>query len=163
MGLLQHCRAFVFPPMVGTMSMVLLEALDIDAPTPDSLPRPSDPLRRVRPLRRALPPGRGWVTRRSRRLHVPVLSLHHNVNTAHLASLVVPGYSAVACASRVPQRSVTMSQVEKLEQTVAPLSPEELAAFRSWFVAFDAAEWDRQIEIDSEAGKLDRLAQDAID
>ena len=56
-----------------------------------------------------------------------------------------------------------MSQVEKLEQTVEQLSPDELAAFRSWFIEFDAAEWDRQIEIDSEAGKLDRLAQSAID
>ena len=54
-----------------------------------------------------------------------------------------------------------MSQVEKLEQTVEQLSPDELATFRSWFIEFDAAEWDRQIEIDSEAGKLDRLAQSA--
>ena len=52
-----------------------------------------------------------------------------------------------------------MSQVEKLEQTIEQLSPDELATFRSWFIAFDAAEWDRQIEIDSEAGKLDGLAQ----
>jgi len=56
-----------------------------------------------------------------------------------------------------------MTQVEKLEQTVEQLSPDELATFRSWFIEFDAAEWDRQIEIDSEAGKLDRLAQSAID
>ncbi len=56
-----------------------------------------------------------------------------------------------------------MSQVEELEQTVEQLSPEELAVFRSWFFAFDAAEWDRQIEIDSEDGKLDRLAQGAMD
>ena len=55
-----------------------------------------------------------------------------------------------------------MSQVEMLEQTVKKLSPSELAAFRSWFVEFDAAEWDRQIEMDSETGKLDRLAQCAI-
>ncbi len=56
-----------------------------------------------------------------------------------------------------------MSQVEKLEQTVEQLNPDELATFRSWFVEFDAAAWDRQIEIDSEAGKLDRLAQSAVD
>jgi len=52
-----------------------------------------------------------------------------------------------------------MSQIEKLEQTVEQLSPEELATFRSWFIEFDAAAWDTQIETDSEAGKLDRLAQ----
>jgi hypothetical protein len=56
-----------------------------------------------------------------------------------------------------------MSQVEMLEQTVKQLSPGERAAFRSWFIEFDAAEWDRQIEMDSESGKLDRLAQSAIE
>jgi len=47
-----------------------------------------------------------------------------------------------------------MTQVEMLEQTVEQLSPDELAALRSWFI---------EIETDSEAGKLDRLAQSAID
>lgn len=56
-----------------------------------------------------------------------------------------------------------MSQIEILEQTVKQLSPAELAAFRAWFIEFDAAEWDRQIERDSESGKLDRLAQNAIE
>jgi hypothetical protein len=56
-----------------------------------------------------------------------------------------------------------MSQVEMLEQNVKQLSPSELAAFRAWFVEFDGAEWDRQIELDSETGKLDRLAQSAIE
>jgi hypothetical protein len=58
---------------------------------------------------------------------------------------------------------MTMSQVEMLEQTIKKLSPSELAAFRSWFIEFDAAEWDRQIEMDSESGKLDRLAQSATE
>jgi hypothetical protein len=58
---------------------------------------------------------------------------------------------------------MTMSQVEMLEQTIKQLSPGEMAAFRSWFIEFDAAEWDRQIETDSETGKLDRLAQSAIE
>jgi hypothetical protein len=31
------------------------------------------------------------------------------------------------------------------------------------FIGFDAAEWDRRIEMDSETGKLDRLAQSAIE
>jgi hypothetical protein len=58
---------------------------------------------------------------------------------------------------------MTMSQVEMLKRTVKKLSPSELAAFRSWFVEFDAAEWDRQIEADSKTGTLDRLAQCAIE
>lgn len=56
-----------------------------------------------------------------------------------------------------------MSQVEMLEQTVKQLSPGERAAFRSWFIEFDAAEWDRQIDMDSETGKLDRLVQSAVE
>ena len=56
-----------------------------------------------------------------------------------------------------------MSQVEMLEQTVKQLSSGELAAFRSWFIEFDAAEWDHQIEMDSDTGKLDRLAQGALE
>ena len=56
-----------------------------------------------------------------------------------------------------------MSQVKMLEQTVKQLSPSELSAFRSWFVAFDADEWDRQLETDSQSGKLDRLAQGAVE
>ena len=56
-----------------------------------------------------------------------------------------------------------MSQVEILEQTVKQLSPGERAAFRSWFIEFDAAEWDRQIEMDSETGKLDRFMQSAVE
>jgi len=56
-----------------------------------------------------------------------------------------------------------MSQVEMLEQTVKQLSPGERAAFRSWFIEFDAAEWGRQIEMDSETGKLDRLVQSAVE
>jgi hypothetical protein len=58
---------------------------------------------------------------------------------------------------------MTMSQVEMLEQTVKQLSPGERAAFRSWFIEFDAAEWDRQIEMDSETGKLDGLVQSAVE
>lgn len=55
-----------------------------------------------------------------------------------------------------------MSRVEILERDVKRLTPSELAAFRSWFIEFDAAEWDRQIEVDSETGKLDKLAKSAI-
>ena len=58
---------------------------------------------------------------------------------------------------------MALSQVEMLEQNIKRLNPSELAAFRSWFVEFDAAAWDRQIETDSETGKLDRLAQSAVE
>ena len=55
-----------------------------------------------------------------------------------------------------------MTKIEALEQEVRALSHDELAEFRSWFARFDAAQWDRQIESDSKAGKLDRLAAEAL-
>lgn len=56
-----------------------------------------------------------------------------------------------------------MTNVEHLEQEIRRLSAEELAAFREWFVAFDAVEWDHQIERDALTGKLSRLADEALD
>ena len=55
-----------------------------------------------------------------------------------------------------------MTKIEKLESEVRDLTPEELAQFREWFAAFDAAEWDRQFEADVKAGKLDSLADAAL-
>jgi hypothetical protein len=52
--------------------------------------------------------------------------------------------------------------VAELEKAVSVLSPEELRAFRSWFAEFDMAQWDRQIEQDSNAGKLDHLIGKAL-
>lgn len=54
-----------------------------------------------------------------------------------------------------------MGNVKSIEQAVQALPPEELAEFRRWFAEFDAAAWDRQIESDAAAGKLDRLAEEA--
>ena len=51
-----------------------------------------------------------------------------------------------------------MSELEEIEQRIRKLSPEELAKFRAWFIEFDHLLWDRQIEADSKAGKLDKLA-----
>jgi hypothetical protein len=52
--------------------------------------------------------------------------------------------------------------VEKLELLIRNLSREELAKFREWFAEFDAQVWDRQIEADAAAGKLDRLIEESI-
>lgn len=55
-----------------------------------------------------------------------------------------------------------MSTVEEVEAALRRMSPEERAAFRAWFVEFDADEWDRQLEADVAAGKLDWLAAEAL-
>ncbi len=56
-----------------------------------------------------------------------------------------------------------MSRVDVLEQAVRSLKPDELAAFRRWFAEFDGAVWDAQIEADVKAGRLDALAERALD
>ncbi|HMU31747.1 MAG TPA: hypothetical protein PLY42_15340 [Nitrospira sp.] len=55
-----------------------------------------------------------------------------------------------------------MSKVEAIEQQIEKLSSDELAAFRRWYVAFDAETWDRQFENDVKAGRLDALAEKAL-
>jgi len=54
------------------------------------------------------------------------------------------------------------NKIEMLEKEVQELSLDELASFRNWFAKFDAVAWDRQIESDIEAGKLDKLAAKAL-
>lgn len=54
-----------------------------------------------------------------------------------------------------------MGAIEKLEVLIKSLSPEELAQFREWFAEFDVQVWDRQIEADAAAGKLDRLIEES--
>ncbi len=55
-----------------------------------------------------------------------------------------------------------MSTVEELEAAVERLSPVDRAAFRAWFAEFDAQEWDRQLESDASAGRLDWLVVEAL-
>ncbi len=55
-----------------------------------------------------------------------------------------------------------MTTVETIERAIAQLPPEELAKFRRWFLEFDAAAWDAQIEGDAAAGKFDALAEEAL-
>jgi hypothetical protein len=53
--------------------------------------------------------------------------------------------------------------VEDLEKAVAKLTARELDRFRAWFDEFDSARFDAKIERDVQAGKLDRLADAAVD
>ena len=55
-----------------------------------------------------------------------------------------------------------MSSVQQIESAVAKLSREELSAFRNWFADFDAEAWDRQLESDVVAGRLDALGDEAV-
>jgi len=55
-----------------------------------------------------------------------------------------------------------MGKVENLEQEVRALSRDELAEFRAWFLEFDWAIWDAQLQRDVQAGRLDALAEKAL-
>ena len=55
-----------------------------------------------------------------------------------------------------------MSSVPDIEQAIRQLSPEELAEFRGWFAEFDGDAWDRQLETDVQAGRLDKFADEAL-
>ncbi|REJ93017.1 MAG: hypothetical protein DWQ34_11905 [Planctomycetota bacterium] len=52
--------------------------------------------------------------------------------------------------------------LQELEQSISELPPNELSRFREWFLAFDARNWDQRFEADVSAGRLDRLADEAI-
>ena len=53
--------------------------------------------------------------------------------------------------------------VEELESLVSGLSSAELARFSQWFEEFIAEQWDRQIEQDMKAGRLDAALKRADD
>ena len=56
-----------------------------------------------------------------------------------------------------------MTKLKELEMAVASLREREYREFRRWFLERDWENWDRQIEQDSTAGKLDFLAKEAIE
>ena len=55
-----------------------------------------------------------------------------------------------------------MTKLQKLEKEIKELNPSELVEFRNWFRNYDSDAWDKQIESDLKAGKLDKFAEEAI-
>ena len=54
-----------------------------------------------------------------------------------------------------------MNTLAEIERAVERLAPSELTVFRAWFVAYDADAWDREMQGDEDAGRLDALASEA--
>jgi hypothetical protein len=52
--------------------------------------------------------------------------------------------------------------IQELEQAVIQLPPKELARFRKWFEEFDAQAWDKQLDADAKSGKIDKIAEQAL-
>lgn len=58
--------------------------------------------------------------------------------------------------------ALAMSTVQEIQEAVSHLPQEDLVAFRIWFAEFDVTSWDRHLEADVAAGRLDQLAEEAL-
>ena len=56
-----------------------------------------------------------------------------------------------------------MTTVPEIQQAIIGLSKAEYAELFRWLLDRDWEEWDREIEADSAAGKLDFLAVEALE
>jgi hypothetical protein len=56
-----------------------------------------------------------------------------------------------------------MSKVEKLKTEIEELPKEEFTELVRWLSEKNRERWDKEIEADSEAGKLDFLVREALD
>ena len=54
-----------------------------------------------------------------------------------------------------------MTTVEEIKDAVVSLPVEDYRRFRDWFVDRDWAQWERQIQTDSDSGDLDFLVNEA--
>lgn len=55
-----------------------------------------------------------------------------------------------------------MTKLEKIESEISSLSDEDFRKLADWIASRRDDLWDRQIEADTAAGKLDALAADAL-
>ena len=56
-----------------------------------------------------------------------------------------------------------MSSVTEIQQAILSLPESDYLQLRNWFNELDWEKWDRQIETDSENGKLDFLIAEAFE
>ncbi len=56
-----------------------------------------------------------------------------------------------------------MSRIAKIQQEILALPEADYRQLRQWFSELDWGKWDREIEADSEAGKLDFLIAEALE
>ncbi len=55
-----------------------------------------------------------------------------------------------------------MTRIEQIQSQIEALSQQDFARLREWFAEKDWLIWDRQIETDAAAGKLDFLLAEAL-
>ncbi len=54
-----------------------------------------------------------------------------------------------------------MTKLEKIEQDIVSLSRDDFRKLADWLAAYQADLWDRQIEEDAKAGRLDKFIEEA--
>ena len=54
-----------------------------------------------------------------------------------------------------------MSTVQEIESAIARLDPKDVQAIADWLQEYRETLWDRQIEADAKAGRLDKLMEEA--
>jgi hypothetical protein len=57
---------------------------------------------------------------------------------------------------------MSIARVEEIQVAIESLPYQEYIHLRQWFLERDWEKWDRQIEADSESGKLDFLIEEAL-
>ena len=78
--------------------------------------------------------------------------------------LHVPRHAvAVASCAIQSAQEVKMTKVQEIQTAIESLPREEYVRLRQWFSERDWEQWDKQIEADSETGKLDFLIKEALD
>ena len=58
---------------------------------------------------------------------------------------------------------MTKSAISEIQQAITSLSISDYAQLRRWLNEYDWEDWDRQIEADSDDGKLDSLVDQATE
>lgn len=56
-----------------------------------------------------------------------------------------------------------MRSVEEIEAEIAKLTPAEVRQIVKWLAEYKAELWDKQIEEDAAAGKIDRFIEEALE
>lgn len=54
-----------------------------------------------------------------------------------------------------------MTNLEQIKNAIAALPHDDIVALADWFAEFQADLWDKQIEEDAKAGRLDKFAAEA--
>ena len=55
-----------------------------------------------------------------------------------------------------------MRSVREIEAEIAKLRPDEVRQVAKWLAEYEAQLWDKQIEEDAAAGRLDRFIEEAL-